>query len=133
MTTARFEKGLETLRKLNPEVAQTLMDNLREVLPELATMTIEFGFGEIMSRPGLDLRTRELLNIAMLGVIGNAPSQLEMHVRGALNTGATQTEVTEVVLQIAAYAGFPAAYNTLQAVHRVFRSDGDPQGNFWKS
>ena len=122
MTSSRFIKGMETLRKVDPIVADTIMGAMKDVFPDMARMTIEFGFGEVMSREGLDLRTRELLNVAMLGAMGNSATQLEMHVKGALNTGSTKEEILEVILQIAAYAGFPAAYNALATARKVFDS-----------
>jgi 4-carboxymuconolactone decarboxylase len=120
MTNTRLEKGMETFRKIDPLVADSFMQMMKPLCPELAEMTIAFGYGEIMSREGIDLRTRELLNVAMLGAMGNAPVQLEMHIKGALNTGSNRAEILEVVLQIAAYAGFPAAYNTLSAANKIF-------------
>lgn len=122
-TDDRFERGMATLRKIDPEIADTLMDKLRPLAPDLARLTIEVGFGEIMSRETLDLRTRELVNVGMLGAMGNAADQLRMHVRGARNTGASRAELIEVVLQIAGYAGFPAAYNALKTVAEVFHDE----------
>ncbi len=121
MKNERFERGLETLRRVDPEIAANLMDRMQHLAPDLARFTIEFGFGDIMSREALDLRTRELVNIGMLGAMGNSADQLRMHVRGALNTGASRTEIMEVILQIAGYAGFPAAYNALKVVAEVYQ------------
>ena len=121
MNSERFERGLNTLRKVDPEVAANLMDVMKNLAPDLARWTIEFGFGDIMSRPELDLKTRELINIGMLGAMGTASDQLKMHVKGALNTGATREEILEVILQLAGYAGFPAAYNALKVAAEVFQ------------
>lgn len=120
MVRERFERGLATLKAVDPAAAAGIAGSLKGAYPELARLAIEFGYGDVMSRDGLDLRTRELLSIAMLGALGNAPQQLDMHIRGALHTGATPHEIIETVLQIAAYAGFPAAFNVLNAPKRAF-------------
>ena len=80
----------------------------------------ELAFGEIYSRPGLDLKTRQMLTIASLVTLGNAPLQLKSHIKGALNVGCTQQEIVEVILQMAIYAGFPAAMNAMYAAKEVF-------------
>ena len=120
MTNDRFERGMQVLKKVDPEVAENIQDALKDLCPAMARLTIEFGYGDVMSREGIDLRTRELLNIAMLGAMGNAPGQLERHIQGALNTGSTKEQIMEVILQMAAYAGFPAAFNALSCAKKVF-------------
>lgn len=114
-----YKKGMEVLFKVDPSVADTVENKLSKIFPDMARLTVEFGYGEVMSRPGLDLHIRELLNIAILGAMGNA-AQLEIHIRGALNTGATKEQVMELILQLAVYAGFPLAFNVLMAALKVF-------------
>ena len=74
-----------------------------------------------MSRPGLDKPTRQMATIAALTALGTATAQLKVHIHGALNVGCTPREITEVILQMAVYAGFPAAINGLVAARDVFR------------
>ena len=81
---------------------------------------IEFPFGDIYSRPGLDLRSREIAVIAALTALGNATPQLKAHLQAALNVGVTREEIVEVLMQMAVYAGFPAALNGLTAAREVF-------------
>ena len=81
---------------------------------------LEFPFGDIYSRQGLDLRSREIATIAALAAMGNATPQLKVHIRAGLNVGLTQGEIIEILIQMAVYAGFPAALNGLFAAKTVF-------------
>jgi len=81
---------------------------------------IEFPFGDIYSRPGLDLRAREIATIAALTALGNASPQLKVHIEAGLNVGLSRDEITEVIMQMAVYAGFPAALNGLFAAKEIF-------------
>jgi 4-carboxymuconolactone decarboxylase len=87
-------------------------------------MLIEFGFGDIYSRPQLDLHAREISTIAALAALGNAQPQLKIHIEASLNVGCTREEIIEVFMQITLYAGFPAALNALFAAHEVFTAKG---------
>ncbi|MER8333998.1 carboxymuconolactone decarboxylase family protein, partial [Acinetobacter baumannii] len=78
-------------------------------------------FGDIYARPGLSLRDREIATIAALTAMGNARPQLEVHLRAGLNVGLTRQEIVEVLMQMAVYAGFPAALNGIAAARAVFR------------
>jgi 4-carboxymuconolactone decarboxylase len=81
---------------------------------------IEFPFGDIYCRPGLDLRAREIATIAALTALGNASPQLKVHIEAGLNVGLSREEITEVIMQMAVYAGFPAALNGLFAAKEIF-------------
>ena len=138
MADSRFYRGMEVLRKVDPALADSLSAMLEPridsgfsdslsakpdaTMAELARYAVEFGYGDILSRPGLGLRTRELLTVAMLGVMGTATLQLEMHVRSALEVGATKEELVEVILQVAVYAGFPAAFNAMLLLDKALTS-----------
>lgn len=84
-----------------------------------------FVFGDVWSRPGLDLRTRSLCTIASLVSLGRL-NQLESHITGALANGASRQEVVEVLLHMAIYAGFPAAWDGLAVTRRVFAALPEP-------
>lgn len=84
-------------------------------------MLIEFPFGDIYSRSGLDFKSREIAVVAALTALGNAAPQLKVHIHGALKVGCTREEVVEVIMQMAVYAGFPAALNGLFAAKEVFK------------
>ncbi len=120
MNNERHEKGWKKFQEIHGPVAKATVESLKDVSPELGKFVTEFAFGDVYSRPGLDLKTRQLLTIASLTTLGNAPLQLKSHIKGALNVGCTQQEIVEVLLQMAVYAGFPAAMNAMYAAKEVF-------------
>jgi 4-carboxymuconolactone decarboxylase len=97
-----------------------VVDALADIAPDFARYIIEFPFGDIYSRPGLDLRAREIATIAALTAMGNATPQLKVHIEAGLNVGLSRTEIAEVIMQMAVYAGFPAALNGFFAAKEVF-------------
>ena len=115
----RFLRGLARLRELDGELADRLLTSLIDVAPDFACYVVEFPFGDIYTRPGLDLKTREIATIAALTALGYAPGQLKAHIAAALNVGCTRAEIAEVIMQMAVYAGFPAALNGLAAMKEV--------------
>jgi len=121
MSDDRYERGRELLDRINPENAARLTENLREVAPDMAGYVFEFAYGDIYSRPGLDIKSRELATVAALTALGNAPMQLKSHINGALNAGWSREEIVEAIMQMAVYAGFPAALNGLYAAKEVFK------------
>ena len=116
----RFQKGLKTLNKVNSSVGKRILKMLEDIAPDMARLVIEFPYGDIYSRPGLDLKTRELITIASLTTLGHFPSQLKAHIHNALNAGCTQNEIVEVMMQMSIYAGFPASLNALFTAQEVF-------------
>jgi len=88
--------------------------------PDLARLLVEYPFGQIYPRRGLDLKTRELTALAALAALGNAKAQLKMHVHGALNVGCSRTQILEVLLMTTVFAGFPAALNAVSAAREAF-------------
>ena len=124
MNTQRFESGLKKLQEIDGEAGQNVIDSLASISPDLANIIIEFGFGEIYQRPGLDLRTRELVTVAALAALGCCQPQLYVHINGALNVGCEPQEITETIIQIALYAGFPACLNAMFVAKEVFVERG---------
>ena len=118
--SVRFTDGLEKLKEIDGEAGEQVIDSLKDIAPDLARYVIEFPFGDIYQRPGLDLRSRELATVAALTALGNARPQLKVHLHGALNVGCTRTELVELIMQMAVYAGFPAALNGMFAAKEVF-------------
>ncbi|MBA4390482.1 MAG: 4-carboxymuconolactone decarboxylase [Syntrophus sp. (in: bacteria)] len=119
-TNDRYQRGWEKLKEVDGEAGERVIDSLKDIAPDFARLLIEFPFGDIYSRPGLDLKSREIAVVAALTALGNATPQLKVHINGALNVGCTKQEVVEVIMQMAVYAGFPAALNGLFAAKEVF-------------
>jgi len=123
----RFERGWEKLKEIDGDAGQRVIDALKTIAPDLARYMIEFPFGDIYSRGVLSLRDREIATVAALAAIGHAQPQLKVHIHGALNVGCTRQEVIEVIIQMAVYAGFPAALNAAFSAKEVFQ-ERDQQG-----
>ena len=121
----RFQRGWEKLKEVDGEAGERVIASLKDIAPEFATLLIEFPFGDIYTRPGLDLKSREIAVVAALTALGNAAPQLKVHIHGALNVGCTKQEVVEIMMQMAVYAGFPAALNGLSAAKEVFAERED--------
>ncbi|HVQ01446.1 MAG TPA: carboxymuconolactone decarboxylase family protein [Candidatus Thermoplasmatota archaeon] len=102
-----------------PGIESALKD-LAATSPDLARFLVEFPFGDIYPRPGLDLKTREMLTVAALTVLGYPQAELKEHIQGALNVGCTRDEILEIILQMAVYAGFPAALEAVKTAAVVF-------------
>lgn len=120
MDNERYLRGWAKLREVDGQAGEKVIDSLRDIAPDFARLLIEFPFGDIYSRPGLDLQTRELAVVAALTALGNASPQLKVHIHGARNVGCSEQEIVEVIMQMAVYAGFPAALNGLFAAKEVF-------------
>lgn len=118
----RFERGWSKLKEIDGEQGERVIESLKDIAPDFARLLIEFPFGDVYPRPGLDLKSREIATVAALTTLGNATPQLKVHIQGALNVGCTREEITETIIQMAVYAGFPAAINGLFAAKEVFQA-----------
>lgn len=117
---SRLQRGQRALAEIDGEAGAKVIAALDDIAPDFATYLFEFPFGDIYSRPGLDLRAREIATIAALTALGNAAPQLKVHIAAGLNVGLSRDEIVEVIMQMAVYAGFPAALNGLFAAKDVF-------------
>lgn len=120
MSDDRYERGLEKFKEVDGKGGQKAVDDLEELVPEIGRYLIEYPFGDIYSRPGLELKTRELAAIAALTTMGDCEPQLRVHIHAALNLGCTRQEVIEVILQMSVYAGFPKSINAMYAAKDLF-------------
>jgi 4-carboxymuconolactone decarboxylase len=127
MDENRFERGKKQLETMSGAGVHTMLDNIGDIAPDLARYTVEFPYGDILCRPGLDLKSRQVATVAALTALGNAPVQLNAHISMALNVGCTREEIIEIVTQMAVYAGFPAALNGMAVAKDVF-ADRDQKG-----
>ena len=117
---SRYERGWQKLLEIDGNVGEGAIESLKDIAPDLGRYVIEFGFGDIYSRPGLSLNKREIATIAALTALGNAQPQLKVHINAALNVGCSREEIIEVIIQMAVYAGFPAALNAIFVAKEVF-------------
>ena len=125
----RYTRGLAKLQEIDGHAGEAVLDSLSDIAPDFARYLIEFPFGDIYSRPGLDLKSREIAVVAALTALGNAAPQLKVHIQGALNVGVSRAEVVETIMQMAVYAGFPAALNGLAAAREVFAQTASAQAS----
>jgi 4-carboxymuconolactone decarboxylase len=126
--SGRYEAGLEALCRIDGAAGKEVIASLASIAPDLGRLVIEFGFGDIYTRPALGLLEREIVTVAALSAMGTAEPQLKVHLHGLLNVGGSREQVIELAMQIAAYAGFPAAMNLVSTAREVFltceRSEG---------
>lgn len=117
--TNRYERGLAKLAEVDGRAGEKVVAALEKISPDLARYVVEYPFGDVYSRPGMNLRERELVTIAALGALGNAAPQLAVHLRASVNVGISLEELKEVAIQLSVYAGFPAALNMIFAIARL--------------
>jgi 4-carboxymuconolactone decarboxylase len=128
MKSKRYKTGWKKLAEIDGEQGERVVEALKDIAPDFADLLIEFPFGDVYSRPGLDLKSREIATVAALAAMGTAMPQLKVHIHGALNVGCTRKEIVEVMIQMSIYAGFPAALNGLFAAKEVFDERGQKGG-----
>lgn len=124
MTRDRRARALALLARLDPDAPPRVAENLDALSDDFLEIVLGFAFADVVSRPGIDLRTREMLTVAALMATGTAPAQLEFHIRAALNVGVTRAQIVDILLQIAVYAGGPACMNGIAAARRAFAPRG---------
>ena len=120
MDQRTFDKGREVRTAVLGEAyVQASMQNADEFSRPLQDLVTEYCWGAVWGRDGLSLKTRSMLNLAMIAIL-NRPHELRTHLRGALNNGVTREEIREVFLQVGVYAGMPAAVDSFRAAREVF-------------
>ena len=120
MPHEKYEKGMQIRKSvLGEDYVKRAEANKSEFDADFQRLITEVAWGSIWSRPGLNRKTRHLLTIAMLATLGNH-EELAMHIRATRNTGVTREEVKEVLLQVAVYAGIPAANAAVAIAKQVF-------------
>jgi 4-carboxymuconolactone decarboxylase len=119
-----FEKGLKTRREvLGAAYVDASIGNADDFNLPMQELVTEYCWNEVWNRPGLDRRTRSIMNLCMITAL-NRPHELKLHVRGAINNGLTKDEIKEVFLQTAIYCGVPAAIDSFRNAKEVFKEMG---------
>lgn len=120
-THSRWDAGIATIKTVGGDDYDRMVQPLVRLSPDFHRLLIEHGYGELVGRPGLSLRIRELVTVGVLCVMGNAPSALKFHCAGMLNTGSTPRQLIEIVVQSSAHGGFQAAFSGIGLVRDVLR------------
>ena len=120
MNKELFDKGLKVRREvLGSEYVDNAIKNADDFSRPLQEFVTEYCWGELWNRPGLDRKSRSMLNLAMLAAL-NRPHEIKLHIRGAINNGMTKDEIKDVFLQVGVYCGVPAAVDAFRSAREVF-------------
>lgn len=124
MNKELFDQGLQTRREvLGADYVDAVIRSADDFTRPLQEYITQYCWGDVWNRPGLDRRTRSLLNLAMITAL-NRPHELKLHVRGAINNGVTKDEIREVFLHAAVYCGAPAAMDSYRVAKEAFKELG---------
>jgi 4-carboxymuconolactone decarboxylase len=119
-----FQKGLEVRRQvLGADYVDRSLASADDFMMAFQHITTEMCWGYAWTRPGLDRRTRSMLNLAMLTALSK-PAELKLHVKGALTNGVTVDEIKEILLHATVYCGIPAGLEAFKAAHEVLKAEG---------
>jgi len=121
---ARHERGLDTLLRIGGPQAAAPITAMNDIAPDLVRFAIDFAYGEVLSRPGLDLKMRQLCTVAALSAMGTATPQLKWHIDGALNVGWTPSDILDAVMLSAVNTGSAAVGRSLSTAREVFEARG---------
>ena len=120
--SALTQHGKSIMIQLQDGLADNVTNRLAELDADLPALITDYAFGAVVGRPGLDLKSREMITVASLITLGHAAPQLKLHMRAALNVGVSQQELLEIVIQMAIYAGVPACMNALTTYREVIEA-----------
>ena len=124
MNQELFDKGMAVRRAVvGDSYVEKSMKNADDFSMPMQELVTEFCWGEVWTRPGLDRRSRSILNLGMIAAL-NRPEELAIHVRGAINNGVTKDEIRECFLQVALYCGMPAGLGSFKIAREVFKELG---------
>ena len=124
MDENRYERGLQKLSEIDGKGGHEVIESLQNITPDLGKYIIEFAFGDIYCRDGLNLQEREMVTITSLLTAGGCERQLEVHINGALNVGVAPKKVVEIFLQSIPYTGFPKVLNAMNVAKKIFADRG---------
>lgn len=125
----RYKKGMEKIREItgstaehNPAGEMEIGDSFKDVAPDLTRYVVEFAFGDIYSRPGLDDKQKVMTTITAL--VAQGKPQIEMHIKNGLSVGLTPDEIVGCIMHLIPYVGFPSVLNALSVAQKVFKERG---------
>ena len=128
MADEQLERGLETRRAvLGAEHVARARGNATAFTADFQDFITRYAWDAVWNRPGLDRRTRSMLVVAMMAALGRL-EELRLHVRASVNTGVTRDEVKEILLQVAVYAGVPAANTAYHIAADVYKQLDEAAG-----
>jgi 4-carboxymuconolactone decarboxylase len=120
----KFKSGLKTRKAvLGDDYVNRSIESADEFTWPLQKLATEYCWDEIWNRPGLDRRSRSILNLGMISAL-NRPHELKLHIRGAITNGITKAELMEIFLQVAIYCGLPASIDSFRTAKEVFKEMG---------
>ncbi len=129
MSKERYEKGIKKIQEFtvshdgeNPTGEMEIGEAFKDIAPDLSKYVVEFAFGDIYARPGLDNKQKVLTTIA--GLVAQGMPQIEIHINSGLNVGLTPEEIVGCVVHLLPYTGFPRVLNALKVVEKVFNERG---------
>jgi len=128
MSTDRYQKGMDKLKELtvpneeSPTGHMEIGESFVDVAPDLKRMVVEFAFGDVYARPGLDNKQKVLCTISSL--VAQGTPQIGMHIITGLNVGLTPDEIIGAIMHLIPYVGFPRALNALKVAQDVFKEQG---------
>ena len=128
MAEDRYQQGLDKLMELtkpdsdNPTGHMDIGERFKDIAPDLSKYVVEFAFGDIYARPGIDNKQKVLTTISAL--VAQGTPQIEMHVKTGLTVGLTPEEIVGCIMHLIPYTGFPRALNALSAAQKVFAEQG---------
>jgi 4-carboxymuconolactone decarboxylase len=124
MNQELFDQGMKVRRAVVGDAyVDASMKNADDFTMPMQELVTQYCWGDVWSRPGLDRRSRSLLNLGMIAAL-NRSEELAVHVRGAINNGITKEEICEAFLQVSVYCGMPAGLGSFKVARQVFKEMG---------
>ena len=122
MANDRYQQGLEKIKELDPTGDMDIGEGFKDIAPDLSKYVVEFAFGDIYSRPGLDNKQKVMTTITAL--VAQGKPQIEMHIKNGLNVGLKPEEIVGCIMHLIPYTGFPSVLNALKVAKKVFAERG---------
>ncbi|MGD9212147.1 MAG: carboxymuconolactone decarboxylase family protein [Desulfobacteraceae bacterium] len=124
MSSERYERGWKQLVTVVGDGGERVIESLQGIAPDVGKHIVEFAFGDIYCRPGLNLKQRQLVTIGSLTSLGGSEPQLSGHINAALNVGLTPDEIVEAIMHCSPFVGFPRVVNALALAKNIFEKRG---------